>query len=225
MTLSGRHDVYEVILFDLDGTLTDSQVGIVNSVQYALAKMDIAIADPRQLANFLGPPLHESFREFYGFDAERTRRAVDFYRERYTRLGMFENKVYPGIAQLLAELTRRGRRLFVATSKAEVYARRIVAHFQLDHYFEAIVGSNLEGTRSVKADIIAAVIAGYGLEQLRGQMVMVGDRKHDLLGAQANHIAAIGVTYGYGTMEEISRFDPNALAGSVAELAGILIPK
>jgi phosphoglycolate phosphatase len=222
MALSGEHDAYDVILFDLDGTLTNSQSGIINSAQYALAKMGITIADPRQLVKFIGPPLHESFHELYGLDAKQTHQAVVYYRERYTRLGMFENEVYPGIEQLLGKLTRQGKRLFVATSKAEVYARRIVEHFQLDSYFEAIFGSNLDGTRSVKGEVIATVIAACCPKQSRSRIVMVGDRKYDLIGAQANQIAVIGVTYGYGTKEELNRFAPDALAGSVAELTRLL---
>jgi phosphoglycolate phosphatase len=213
----------EIILFDLDGTLTDSKLGIIKSAQYALAKFGIAVADPEELLPFVGPPLHDSFREFYGFTDSKTRQAVVYYRERYARNGMFENEVYPEIPELLAKLARRGKRLFIATSKAEVFARQIVEHFQLDRYFEAVVGSNLDGTRTTKAEVIGEVITGFGLEQYRDRMVMVGDRKYDLIGAQANRIAAIGVTYGYGATEELNQYESTAIAGSVAELARLLI--
>jgi phosphoglycolate phosphatase len=215
----------EIILFDLDGTLTDSKMGIIKSAQYALAKFGIMLADPEELLPFIGPPLHDSFRELYGFDAKQTERAVAYYRERFGAIGIFENEVYQGIPRLLADLTGRGRRLFVATSKAEVFARQVVEHFQLGQYIEAVVGSNLDGTRTAKADVIGHLIAAYGLERSRDRIVMIGDRKHDLIGAHANRIAAVGVAYGYGTAEELMRYRPAALAKSVAELAGLLLER
>jgi phosphoglycolate phosphatase len=222
MTTTGQLADYEIILFDLDGTLTDSKIGITKSAQYALAKFGIE-ADADALVNFIGPPLGDSFRKFYGFDEVQVRRAVGYYRERFANTGIFENEVYPGIPELLAELTQQGKRLFVATSKATVFARRIVDHFQLDPYFEAVVGGNLDGTMDAKAEVIGHLIAEFGLEQYRNRMVMVGDRKHDLIGAKANQLVAIGVTYGYGTTAELNRLGPAALAGSVAELGNLLL--
>jgi phosphoglycolate phosphatase len=222
MVLPCNHDSYETIFFDLDGTLTDSKMGIIKSAQYALAKCGITVADPEKLLPFVGPPLHDSFREFYGFDDEQVKQAVDYYRERFASVGIFENEVYPGIPELLSELKRLGKKLFIATSKATVFADQVADHFQLKQYLEAVVGSNWDGTRKSKTDVIGYLVETYGLERSRDRIVMVGDRKYDLLGAQANRIAAIGVTYGYGTAEELNQYGPLALAGSVAELAQLL---
>lgn len=212
----------EIILFDLDGTLTDSKTGIINSARYALTQMGITVADPKKLLSFVGPPLHDSFREFYGLNEKQVEQAIFFYRQRFAPIGIFENSVYPGIPELLTKLMRLGKRLFIATSKAEVFAKQVAEHFQLRQYFEAVVGSNLDGTRTAKADVIGYLVATYGLGSSRAQIVMVGDRKHDLIGAQANRIDAIGVTYGYGTAEELRQHEPKALAGSVAELGDLL---
>jgi phosphoglycolate phosphatase len=212
----------EIILFDLDGTLTDSRPGIIKSAQYALAKMGITVTDPEELKPFIGPPLHDSFRHLYGLNEEQVRQAIVYYRERFAPIGIYENDVYPGIPELLAKLTGRGKRLFIATSKAEVFAQQVAEHFQIQQYFEAVVGSNLDGTRTAKADVIGYLIASYGLDRVRERIVMIGDRKHDLIGAHANRIAAIGVTYGYGTVEELKQYGPTALAGSVAALGDLL---
>jgi phosphoglycolate phosphatase len=223
MGLPSKRAAYEIILFDLDGTLTDSQMGILKSARYALAKFGIEVGDPQRLVEFIGPPLGDSFRELYGFDAAKTRQAVAYYRQRYARVGIFENQVYQGIPELLAHLVQRGKRLFVATSKATVYANRVIDHFHLGRYFEAVVGSNLDGTRTAKEEVIEYLLAHYGLEQFRERIVMVGDRKYDLIGAQVNRLAAIGVTYGYGTVKELAQYEAVALAESVAELADLLI--
>lgn len=213
---------YHYILFDLDGTLTDPGAGIVNSVLYALRHYGIE-GDREFLRRFVGPPLFDSFIEFYGFTEEQAREAVEYYREYYRVQGIFENRLYPGIPELLAKLTEQGKILAVATSKPTVFARQILAHFQIDHYFaaEMVVGSYLDGRRIKKAEVIGAVLALLPPE--REKIVMVGDRKYDVEGARANGIAAIGVTYGYGERSELEKAQPDQIVHSVPELLNFLL--
>ena len=212
---------YEVVLFDLDGTLTDPKPGITRSVRYALEHLGVAVPDLEALTRFIGPPLHLSFARFYGFDEMKAREAVSRYREYFAETGLYENAVYPGIPNLLARLQEHGHRLLVATSKPTVYARQILEHFQLDRYFEQVVGSDLDLTRSDKAQIIAEALAGQA-DMARDVVVMVGDREHDILGARANRIASIGVTYGYGSLAELRDAGATAIAATVDELAALL---
>ena len=212
---------YQLMLFDLDGTLTDPKPGITRAVRYALARYDIAVADLDSLVPFIGPPLHQSFIRFYGFDDAQAREAVAFYREYFAEHGLYENAVYPGIPELLARLQSRERRLIVATSKPTVYARRIIEHFQLSAYFAQVVGSDLDLIRSDKALIIADVLSAYP-DVAREAVVMVGDREHDIIGARSHHLDAIGVTYGYGALAELQAAGATSIAASVAELADLL---
>ena len=213
---------YQYILFDLDGTLTDSGVGIINSVRYALRHYGIE-GDPQSLRRFVGPPLINSFMEFYGFSEEQAREAVEFYREYYRARGIFENCLYPGIPELLAALMKRGKKLALATSKPTVFARQILNHFQLHPYFmeELVIGSYLDGRRTRKDEVIVAVLALLPPE--KEKIVMVGDRKYDVEGAQANGIAAIGVTYGYGEPAELEKARPEQIARTVADLFTLLL--
>jgi phosphoglycolate phosphatase len=211
----------QVVLFDLDGTLTDPKSGITRSVSYALEHMGVAVPDLNALTRFIGPPLHHSFARYYGFDDAQAREAVAYYREYFAETGLYENAVYSGIPEMLAQLRERRQRLVIATSKPTVYARQILEHFQLDTYFEQVVGSDLDLTRSDKAQIIAEALGALpGVE--REAVVMVGDREHDILGARANGIAAIGVTYGYGSLAELRDAGASAIAASVDELATLL---
>lgn len=212
---------YQLILFDLDGTLTDPKVGITRAVQHALARFDISVTDLDSLKPFIGPPLHHSFARYYGFDRVQAREAVAFYREYFTDTGIYENTVYPGIPQLLDRLSAAERRLIVATSKPTIYAQRIVDHFQMSPYFTRVVGSNLDLTRTGKAEIIADILTLYP-DVAREAIVMIGDREHDIIGARAHHLDAIGVTYGYGSLAELQAAGATAIAGSVAELASLL---
>lgn len=213
---------YKVILFDLDGTLTDPKIGITKSVQYALAKFGIEEPDLDKLIPFIGPPLVESFQEFYSLDKEQAQTAVGYYREYFTKAGMYENAVYPGIKELLAKLKSAGKELIVATSKPTVFSEKIIEHFGLTQFFTAIVGSNLDGSRIHKDEVIA-----YALHDLTDvvydKVIMVGDRKHDIIGAQKNGIASIGVTYGYGTREELEQAKPALLTATVEELGKLLL--
>lgn len=212
---------YEYILFDLDGTLTDPKEGIIKSIQYALRKMGHQEIQELELLKFIGPPIQRSFSEICGMNEDEVARAVHFYREYFTQSGMIENKVYSGIPQLLLELKEAGKKLFVATSKPTVFANEILKFFQLDHYFIDIVGSNLDGSRIDKKEIIE-VICGKFLQSSDEKIVMVGDRSHDIIGANINGIESIGVTYGYGTKEELEQAKASYVAFTVEELKSIL---
>ena len=190
------------ILFDLDGTLTDPMVGITKSVQHALSSYGIQEPDLRALCPFIGPPLKESFMKYYGFSQEKAQEAIGRYREYFADKGIFENRVYEGIPQMLDRLKDRGCRLFVATSKPEVQALRVLEHFELAGYFEHICGAplgNEDGAR--KADVVRRAL-GYAEDA--SSVVMVGDRRHDVEGARENGIPCIGVLYGYGSREELA---------------------
>ena len=194
--------MYTTFLFDLDGTLTDPKEGIVNSVIYALRKMGIDEQDHNKLLSFIGPPIQHSFANIYGMNEEQVTDTVTYYREYFKTKGMFENHVYEHIPSVLQDLKDTGKRLFVATSKPTVFAKQILEHFQMAHYFEEIVGSNLDGTRIAKAEIIQHILHTYdGLE--KEDVVMVGDREHDIIGARQVGIDSIGVLYGYGSNEEL----------------------
>ncbi len=194
---------YQNLLFDLDGTLTDPGLGIINSVAYALNKFGITVSDRSALFSFIGPPLIESFMRFYSFSREDAERAVAYYREYFSEIGIFENTPYEGIHSTLEQLRSSGKRLFVATSKPEVYARRITDHFSLTPYFEYIAGASFDETRSEKWDVIRYALDTCELRD-KSRTVMIGDRKHDMLGAQKTGLDAIGVLWGYGDREELA---------------------
>lgn len=198
----------DYVLFDLDGTLTDPKEGITRCVQYALAKFGIA-ADCDELIPFIGPPLQASFREFYGMSEEESTRAVAFYRERFSNIGLFENKVYPSIPDVLSELRRRGKTLAVATSKPTVYSVRICEKFGLSQYFDHIIGSELDGRRVEKADVIEEALRVLGCSA--AQAVMIGDRKFDILGAHQCGLKAVGVRYGYAADNELEDAGADAI--------------
>ncbi len=213
---------YDVILFDLDGTLTDPCEGITNSVAYALRKFDIQISDKKELYKFIGPPLIDSFMEFYGFSEEKARLAVTFYREYFTTKGMLENAVYEGIEDMLKALTAAGKRLCVATSKPEPFAVKILEHFGIAHYFEYIAGATLDETRTKKHEVIE-----YALETMkiadRSGVLMVGDRKFDILGAHACSLDALGVLFGYGNREELAGAGADYIAETVGDIGKIIL--
>ena len=212
---------YNPILFDLDGTLTDPGEGIRNSVSYALAKYGLRM-DEAELNRFIGPPLAEGFREFCGFSAAEAAEAVEFYREYYREKGMLENRVYEGIPELLTHLQERGKILAVATSKPEIFARQILHHYELDRFFAVIAGSNLDGSQSKKSEVTVSALAQCPAAP-DGAAVLVGDRKHDIEGASLAGIDAIGVTFGYGSKEELLAAGAPAIVHSVAELEDLLL--
>lgn len=189
-------------LFDLDGTLTDPGEGITNSVMYALKKMGIDPPDRKELYRFIGPPLSESFQKFYGFSHDDALKAVEYYREYFRPKGILENRLYDKIPEVLAALKARGKIVCLATSKPEEFAITILKHFDLYRYFDFIGGATMDGSRGKKADIIAYVLEGMNITD-RSEVLMIGDREHDILGAAANGIASAGVLYGYGDLEEL----------------------
>ncbi|MEH7400450.1 MULTISPECIES: HAD family hydrolase [Bacillaceae] len=213
---------YNTILFDLDGTLTDPKVGILNSVKYALQKMNKAIPIESELLKFIGPPIQQSFSEIFQFNEKELVNAVRFYREYFSQSGMIENNVYDGIRELLSELQKEKKRLYVATSKPTIFAREILIHFQLDEFFIQIVGSELDGTRIDKGEIIEYIFEKNN-ELSKEDSVMVGDRFHDIKGAKIANIDSIGITYGYGTELELTNAGANAIINSVDQLKKMLL--
>jgi len=199
------------LFFDLDGTLTDPKPGITGSIQYALEKLDRPVPTQDELTWCIGPPLRASFARLLGGE-ELADRGVEFYRERFGDVGLFENSVYPEIADVLAALSKTPRRIFVATSKPHVFAKRIVEHFGLDGYFEHVFGSELDGTRVHKDELLAYALEVTGVDP--AQALMIGDRSHDVVGAKKNGIDAIGVTYGYGSPTELLEAGASHLCAS-----------
>ena len=209
------------LLFDLDGTLTDSRPGIISGIQHALSVMGLEVPPEASLLRFIGPPTHDTFRELLSSaDPELNARAIGIYREYYAKVGLYENSVYPGVADGLAALREAGARLFVATSKPEVFAKRIIEHFELAPYFEHVYGSELSGERSNKGDLIAHVLRSEGLTN---DAWMIGDRLHDIRGAKLNGLRSAGILWGYGSREELAQAGADALFASMAELARALI--
>src|SRR5262245_55715421 len=189
----------DAIFFDLDGTLTDPKTGITRSIQYALQKLDLPVPSQDELTWCIGPPLRASFVTMLG--EARADLAVSLYRERFADVGLYENKVYPDIEHVLAALKQSHGRLFVATSKARVFADRIIDHFLLRDYFEHVFGAELDGTRADKGDLLAYALENAGVDPRRA--LMIGDRSHDIIGAKKNGMNSIGVLYGYGSEQEL----------------------
>ena len=213
----------KLILFDLDGTLTDSGPGIIRCVQYALEKMGRPVPAPEELVCFVGPPLLEQFMDFAGFNREEAARALEYYRERYGKTGIFENELYPGIREMLEHLSRRGLRLGVASSKPEYYVKQILEHFRLLQYLDPVAGSELAGRRTDKSEVIGEALRRAGFEALRRQVVMCGDRCYDVQGAAGWGLQFVGVSYGYGTREELLGAGAENIAGTAAELEEMLM--
>lgn len=208
---------YKVVLFDLDGTLTDPKIGITKSVQHALQKAGVMVNDLDELEPFIGPPLQVSFQEIYGFNDTQITQAIRDYRERFTERGMFENKLYEDIPALLAHLKQQEYILTIATSKPTVFAEQIIKYFQLESYFDLVVGSHLDGSRSDKSEIIEEVLQQFD-SYPKERFIMIGDRKYDLIGARKNQIDAIGVTYGFGSLEELKNEEPTYIVDNVNDL-------
>lgn len=209
------------VLFDLDGTLTASGPGILASVRYALAEMGEPIPEQSVLDRFIGPPLAHSFRDFCGMDPGRVQIAIRTYRVYFGERGQFENSVYDGIPELLEALLAEGRVLGVATSKAEVYALSILDHFDLAGRFTVVVGSELDGRRTDKAEVIAEALNRLGRAAPTGA-AMVGDRSHDVIGARARGLPCIGALWGYGTAAELDEAGADALADTPQQVLGLL---
>ena len=209
----------KTILFDLDGTITDSGEGIINCVIYALERFGLPIPERDSLRYFVGPPLHESFIK-QGVPAERAEEAVTVYRERYVPTGMFENSPYPGIRKVLETLKTKGHTLYVASSKPEWMCIEILKHFNLDQYFEQICGATMDTSRTNKEAVIAYLIEQNGKTD---NMIMVGDTKFDVIGAKFHGIPCVGVSWGYGTVEEIEEAGASSVVFSMDELLKALL--
>ena len=214
--------MYDYILFDLDGTLTDPKQGITGCVQYALHKMGIEEPDADKLTPFIGPPLLDSFHEFYGFNEEQGWQATEYYRERFRVTGWCENEVYPGMERLLADLKASGKKLAVASSKPQEFVEQILVHFGLRPCFDVVVGSGMDGTRTKKEDVVEEALRQLMPENYDA-VAMVGDRKFDIAGAKAYHIAGIGVAYGYAAPGELEEAGADVIAETVEELGKILL--
>ncbi len=208
------------VLFDLDGTLTDPAEGITNALMHAQRRLGMAVSPREALYVFIGPPLIETFMSEWGLTRAKSEQALVYYREHFSTKGLFENVPYEGIGQALAELKRAGLRLFVATSKPEPLSLRILEHFDLLPYFEAVAGSTMDEQRTKKGEVIAYALQTFHLDP--AETVMVGDRKHDVIGARENGLPCLGVLYGYGSREELTEAGAAALAADVGELVAWL---
>lgn len=210
----------ESIFFDLDGTLTDPKEGITRCIQHALTALDGSAPNAEELLWCIGPPLLQSFELL--LDAQRAPQALALYRERFSDIGLYENTLYPGIRRLLEDLQQAGSRLYIASSKPHIYVERILEHFDLSGYFEAVFGAELDGTRGDKTQLLR-----YALECTEhppSQSCMVGDRKHDAIGAINNQLRFIGVLYGYGNSQELVGAGAKELAEDVGALQRALQP-
>lgn len=214
--------VFDTILFDLDGTLTDSKEGILRAVRYALEKMAIPCDASKNLDCFIGPPLFDSLRTHFGLCDDHARQAVAAYREYFSEIGIYENAVYPGVPEMLAALQGAGKRLVLATAKPTPYAEIILNHFGLDRFFSLVVGANLDGTRIHKDEVIEETLRLLASAD-RSRIVMVGDREHDILGARQHGVDCIAVAYGYGTAEEFKAARPRWIVDSVNALQSLLL--
>ena len=213
------------LLFDLDGTLTDPKVGICTCVQYALADFGIEENDLDKLEPFIGPPLKDSFKKFYNFTDEQAEKAIEKYRERFRDTGIFENKIYPGVSEMLQTLMSKGMFLAVASSKPTVFVERILDHFNIKRFFKVIVGSELDGTRTNKDEVVEEALKQlFGDEPVdKSQVYMIGDRSYDMEGARKAGVESVGVTYGYGSMEELKEAKADYIVRSVEELRKFLL--
>lgn len=213
---------YNYLLFDLDGTITNSETGITRCVEYALNYFGIQVSDLHDLLPFIGPPLLDSFKEFYHFTDEQAVIATEKYRERYKDKGIYENELYPGIEELLAQARQNGKTVILATSKPEIFARRILDYFKLSDYFSFIAGSGLDGSLHTKTDVINYILQSNKITDL-SRVVMIGDRKHDIIGAKNVGIDSIGVLYGFGDYDELSEAGATHIVKDIAELRNLLL--
>jgi phosphoglycolate phosphatase len=208
------------ILFDLDGTLTDPKIGVTRSIQYALEKMGRPVPDQKDLLWCIGPPLMGSFEKLLGEDGRLANKALGLYRERFGEVGKFENEVYADIPETLKRLRQRGLRLYLSTSKPLVFAREIITHFGLGSCFNGLYGSRLDGGLNDKGELIAHILRQESLSA--EEAIMVGDRKYDIIGARQNGLASCGVTYGYGSEEELRSAGADHIAATPLDIDAII---
>jgi phosphoglycolate phosphatase len=223
-------DKYRFLLFDLDGTVTDSGPGIMNAAQIALSRYNIEEADSERLRLFVGPPLDKSFMERYGFSEEQAWEAIGYFREYYNKTGIFENSVYPGMDNLLKELKEAGYVLAIASSKPIVLIHRVLGHFDIDKYFDVVVGCELDGTRSKKSEVIEEVIRQLselalerGLPEVKELSIMIGDRCYDVEGAHSFGMPCVGVLYGHGSREEMEEAGADYITETVETLGELFL--
>ena len=209
--------MFDYLFFDLDGTLTDPAQGITNSFIHALKYFGIEIPSYEILCTFIGPPLPETFKSQFGFDEQKVAEGVKIYREYFATKGLLENSVYPGIPELLAGLKAAGKKLVVATSKPEEYSIRIIEHFGLTQYFENVCGSLMDESRSKKDEVIAYAIERNHISE-KSKILMIGDRKHDILGAKKIGLKSCGVLFGYGSREELEEAGADFISENVSRL-------
>lgn len=209
------------ILFDLDGTITDPMLGITKSVSYALNKFNIEVKDLDELCKFIGPPLKDSFIKYYNFTEEDSKKAIEYYREYFADRGIYENDVYENFENILLSLKAQNKTLIVATSKPTIFAEKILDYFDLKKYFTFISGSNLDGTRTKKADVIRHAMEQNNITD-NSEVIMIGDREHDIYGAKEIGIESVGVLYGYGTYDELDNSGANYIVRDINELKLLL---
>ncbi len=212
---------YKYILMDLDGTITDPMEGITKSIAYALNHFDIKVNDLTELCPFIGPPLKDSFKEFYHFSNEQTDIAIKKYRERFSQVGVFENIIYSGIKEFLTKANKKGFKIFVATSKPTVFAKQILDYFSISDQFLFVGGSELDGNRQQKGDVIKYVLETNNIRDL-SKTIMIGDRKYDIIGAKENNIDSMGVLYGYGSHEELTQAGADYIVATTNQLNDFL---
>lgn len=220
--------MFDYILFDLDGTLTDPKLGITRSVQYALRALGIEEPSLDKLEPFIGPPLADSFREFYGLEEKQVVTAVAKYRERFSDQGIYENEIYPGTVRMLASLRAGGKKLAIASSKPTPFVERILDHFEIRAYFDYIIGSNMNGTRGKKEEVVEEALrqmlpAGMTPAEKKAGVAMVGDRRFDIEGAREHGITSVGVSFGYAPEGELEQAGADHIVDTVEALAGLLM--
>lgn len=214
--------MYKYLLFDLDGTLSDPGIGITNSVMHALEKRGIHVENRETLFPFIGPPLAESFNRYYGFSPDECVSAIADYREYFSVKGLFENEIYPETVKTLSTLKENGFKLIVATSKPEPFTIEILKHFGILEYFDFVAGALFNETRTRKGEVIA-----WALENIApaspSEVIMIGDREHDVIGAKQNGIDCIGVLWGYGSREELEAAGAGYIAESMADIIRVCL--
>lgn len=225
--------MYQYLLFDLDGTLTDPKIGITSCVQHALKAFDIHVDNLDELEPFIGPPLKDSFMEFYGLTQDEAMHAIDVYHERFDDIGIYENEIYPGIPELLAHAKKVGCRIAIASSKPTYLVKRVLEYFHIDQYFDEVVGSEPYGVRGSKEEVVEEALRRLVPEELllassdtnrRKEMIaMIGDRKFDIQGAIAHGLTGIGVSYGYAPEGELKEAGADIIADTVAELERMIL--
>ena len=213
--------MYNYILFDLDGTVSDTGEGIYNGVKYALEKYGITENNETTLNGFIGPPLVDSFMKYYSFSQEKALQAVEYYREFYKSKGIYQNTLYEGISNLIKTLKQQGKTVILATSKPQFFAEIILKQYDLLKYFDCVVGATFDDSLNYKSDVIRVALENSGVTD-KSMAIMIGDRHYDIEGAKENNIDSIGVIYGYGDLEELKNADANYIAENTQDILNII---